>query len=366
MSDNSKANKQKEYRSKKKQNDPDYLKEQAIKKKEYRDKKKSQLKVGENMIAKNDLHNIFTNMTTRKDKPLSKISINNYIAKLNKISQLVEGHDFTDYKFLLEHKKVLSALNASTLKSKKDYMTPIIKILQHYKVLDDLIKNYRSVLGEQKDKEDKVRGDNKLQKQKDIDNVVSYEDINKKYNDYDIYEKGKIDPNKLLYKLVVAFYFKNNVILRNDLSNFKIASDKKKELNKEFNYIILKGDNPSKIVMNNYKTASTYGKQSFDITKDLSELLKEYIELFKKKSGDFLFSNSDDEPIKRNTFLKYITKSMDEVIGSPLNIDLIRSIIITHYYNTPMSINDRKELARRFLHSSDVQQEYVKLDLLDD
>jgi hypothetical protein len=201
--------------------DPEYLKQQAIKKKEYRDKKKAQMKIGENMIAKNDLYKIFENMKTRKDTPLSKISINNYIAKLNKISQLVEGHDFIDYKFLEDTKKVLHALNASSLKSKKDYMTPIIKVLQHYKVSEDLIKNYRNVLGEHKDKEDKIRGDNKLQKQKDKDNAMSLEDINKKYNEYKIYKEDKIDANKLLYKLIVAFYFKNNVILRNDLPNFK-------------------------------------------------------------------------------------------------------------------------------------------------
>ena len=346
--------------------DPEYLKQQAIKKKEYRDKKKAQMKIGENMIAKNDLYKIFENMKTRKDTPLSKISINNYIAKLNKISQLVEGHDFIDYKFLEDTKKVLHALNASSLKSKKDYMTPIIKVLQHYKVSEDLIKNYRNVLGEHKDKEDKIRGDNKLQKQKDKDNAMSLEDINKKYNEYKIYKDEKIDANKLLYKLIVAFYFKNNVILRNDLSNFKIASDKKKELNKDYNYIILKGDNPNKIIMLNYKTAPTYGKQTFDITNELSDLLKEYIKLFKKQSGDFLFSTPDGNPILRNTFLKYITKSMDEVLGSPLNIDLIRSIIISHYYDKPMSINEKKELARRFLHSANVQQEYVKMDLLDD
>ena len=362
----SNSDKQKLYRQKKKIEDPEYLKQQANKKKAYRDKKKAQMKIGENMLAKKDLHDIFDKMTTRKDTPLSKISINNYIAKLNKISHLVLGHDFTNYKFLEDTSKVLDALKASDLKSKKDYMTPIIKILQHYKVSEDLIKNYRNVLGEQKEKEDKVRGDNKLQKQKDKDIAMSLEDINKKYDEYNIYDNNKINPSKLLYKLIVAFYFKNNVILRNDLSNFKIASDKKKDLNTDFNYIILKGDKPSKIVMMNYKTAPTYGKQIFEITNELSDLLKEYLNIFNKQLGDFLFCMPDGEQIKRNTFLKYINKSMDEVLGKPLNIDLIRSIIITHYYNKPMSINDRKELAKSFLHSSDVQQEYVKMDLMDD
>ena len=40
MSNMSNSEKQKLYRSKKKEQDPEYLKQQAIKKKEYRDKKK--------------------------------------------------------------------------------------------------------------------------------------------------------------------------------------------------------------------------------------------------------------------------------------------------------------------------------------
>ena len=349
-----------------KKKSPEYLKEQAKKKKEYRDKKKAMMKVGENMIAKNDLINIFENMKTRKNEKLSKISINNYIAKLNKLSHMILGHDYTDYKFLEDYKKVIDIIKNSDLKSKKDYITPIIKVLQHYKIDDDIIKNYRNILSNHKEDEDKKRGDNKLQKQKDKDNIMTLEEINKKYNEYNIETNGKIDPNKLIYKLIVAFYFKDELIPRNDLSNFKIASDKKKELNNEYNYIILKDNKPNKIIMLNYKTSPTYGKQSFNITNELSDLLKIYIDMFKKKNGDYLFSTSDNEPIKRNTFLKYIMKSMDEVLGKPLNIDLIRSILISNFLNDKTTINERKEYARRFLHSSDVQQEYAKMDLMED
>jgi hypothetical protein len=360
------AVKQKLYRERKKIADPEYLKEQALKKKLYRQKKKQEMVVGDNMIAKTNLQTIFSNIKTRKDKPLSQISINNYIAKLNKLSQMVLGHDYVNHEFLLNPSKVLDLIKHSNLKSKKDYITPIIKILQLNNVSEDIIKQYRTNLGEHKEKEDKVRGDNVLVKQKDKDNAMTIEDINKKYDAYSIYDNDKINPNKLIYKLIVAFYFKNNLIPRNDIPLMKIASEKKKDLNSSYNYIILKDDTPAKIVMLNYKTAPTYGRQSFAITNELGDLLEKYIKLFNKKSGDFLFANKSGDQIQKNTFLKIIEKAMDEVLGKPLNIDLIRSILISNFYEDMTSINDKKEYARRFLHSPKVQQEYVKLDLQED
>jgi hypothetical protein len=357
---------QKKYRERKKALDPDFLKQQALKKKIYRDKKKAEMVVGDNIIAKNDLQTIFNSIKTRKDKPLSKISIINYIAKLNKLSQLVVGHDYTDYNFLTNPDNVINIIKKSNLQSKKDYITPIIKILQHYGVSEDLIKQYRTNLGEHKEVEDNKRGDNLLQKEKDRENAMSLDDINKKYNEYSIYDGNKINPNKLIYKLIVAFYFKNNLIPRNDIPLMKLANINKKDLNPENNYILIKDDKPSKIVMLNYKTNKTYGKQTFDITNELCELLEKYIKTFNKQNGDYLFAKPDGESILKNTFLKVIDKSMEEVLGSPLNIDLIRSIIISDYYEKPMSINDKKDLARRFLHSPNVAQEYVKLDLQDD
>ena len=50
----------------------------------------------------------------------------------------------------------------------------------------------------------------------------------------------------------------------------------------------------------------------------------------------------------------------DACLKSPLNIDLIRSIIINDFYTgKPKSIKEKKEFARRLLHSPLVSQEYV-------
>jgi hypothetical protein len=359
----SNAETQKRYRERQKVENPEYLKEQAQKKKEYRDKKREQLNIGGNLMAKSKLEELFKNMKTRKDKPLSEISIKNYIAKLNTLSRLVDNKDYEDHKFLLDPEKVIDLIKHSNLRSKKDYVTPIIKVLENEKVDADIIKKYKNNLSDHKVEEDKERGENKLRKEKDKDNVMSVSEINKKIDEYKIDKDGKIDPNRLVYKLIVCFYFRSNVVLRNDLPLFKIATSKKKDYNEKYNYIVFKGNEPDKIIMNQYKTSPTYGKQTFDITSDLKELLKIYCKIFKKEAGDYLFSNGKDKEINKSTFLRYIEKSMVEVLGKPLNIDLIRSILISDFYSKPRSINEKKEFSNKFLHSSKVAEEYVKLDI---
>jgi len=353
---------QKAYRERQKAENPDYLKQQAQKKKEYRDKKRAELNVGDNILTKSQLEDLFNSMRTRKDKPLSQISIKNYIAKLNTLSRLATQKDYVNHNFLLDADNMIKLIKDSDLRSKKDYITPIIKILDHEKVDEAIMKKYKNNLSDHKTDEDKERGENKLRKQKDKDNAMSVEDINKKIDEYKVDINGKIDPNRLVYKLIVSFYFRSEVVLRNDLPLFKIATDKKKEYNERFNYIVLKDGEPTKIIMNQYKTSPTYGTQTFGVTKDLKELLKPYIKLFKKEPGDFLFGSKDKE-INKTTFLRYIEKSMSEVLGKPLNIDLIRSILISDFYSKPRSINEKKEFSNKFLHSSKVAEEYIKLDI---
>lgn len=358
----SQAEIQKAYRERQKAENPEYLKQQAQKKKEYREKKRAQMEVGDNIMTKSNLEDLFNSMKTRKDKPLSQISIKNYIAKLNTLSRLATGKDYVNHNFLLDPDNMIDLIKHSSLRSKKDYITPIIKVLEHQKVDEAIMKKYKNNLSDHKIEEDKERGENKLRKQKDKDNAMSVEDIDKKIDEYKIEKDGKIDPNRLIYKLIVCFYFRSEVVLRNDLPLFKIANYKKKDLNEKYNYIIFKDFEPEKIVMNQYKTSPTYGKQTFGVSKDLKELLKQYIKVFKKEPGDFLFGSKDKE-INKTTFLRYIEKSMYEVLGKPLNIDLIRSILISDFYSKPRSINEKKEFSNKFLHSSKIAEEYVKLDI---
>jgi len=301
-----------------------------------------------------EVRKLLSNAKTPAGYSLSETSIRGYISKLNKASNLTTGKDYKNYQFLLNPKKVINAFNNSDLKNVKDYYSPIINILELLNVDKKIISQYKNELINKSELEYKNRQDNKLS-DKDIQKLLSMSEINNRYNNFNVRT-----PSDLMDKLIVAFYFKNNLIPRNNLYSFKI-SNSYKNLDKNFNYIIVdKNMNPIEIIMQNYKTSKTYGKQHFNITDELKELLTQYFNIFNKKNNDFLFSTDSGLQIKDNSFLYVLKKAMIQVLQSPLNVDLIRSIIINDFYTgKPKSINEKKEFARRLLHSPSVSQEYI-------
>ena len=305
-------------------------------------------------MNKAELRKLFKKVKTPQDISLSDITIRNYISKLNTISKLVTKNDYKSYKFLLQPRKVIEKLNKSPLKGIKDYYSPIINILQLVNADNKTIKQYQDELIKQAEEEYEEREKNVLTKT-EKERLLSIDEINDRYNKFNVRT-----PADLMDKLIVAFYFKNELIPRNNLPKIKIT-DKDTKLDSEYNYLFVDKDmKPKEIIMLNYKTRNTYGEQRFNVREELKELLIEYMNKFNKTKGDFLFSTESGYEIKDNSFLYVIKKAMEEVLQSPLNIDLIRSIQINDFYTgKPKSIQAKKEFARRLLHSPLVSQEYI-------
>lgn len=305
-------------------------------------------------MNKAELRKLFKKVKTPQDISLSDITIRNYISKLNTISKLVTKNDYKSYKFLLQPRKVIEKLNKSPLKGVKDYYSPIINILQLVNADNKIIKQYQNELIKQAEEEYEEREKNVLTKI-EKERLLTMDEINERYDNFQVKT-----PADLMDKLIVAFYFKDELIPRNNLPKIKIT-DKDTKLDSDYNYLFVdKTGKPKEIIMLNYKTRNTYGEQRFNVREELKELLIEYMKTFNKANGDFLFSTESGYEIKDNSFLYVIKKAMEEVLQSPLNIDLIRSIQINDFYTgKPKSIQAKKEFARRLLHSPLVSQEYI-------
>jgi hypothetical protein len=317
-----------------------------------------------------DLHDIFQNITTKDNKPLSKLSVSSYISKLNRISMLCTKKPFTSDTFLRYPTEVIKCIKDSNLKNPKDYLAAIVKYIRHADFNKSIIDAYAKEMNDSKKIELKERGDNKA-KQSDISRVggLTLKEIQKKINDFDVMD----DKDRLMNKLILAMYFNNFkgkfplLVPRNDLPVMKIVSVSraKKSLPDTNNYLVVNDTYPLKIVMKNYKTAKTYGTQSYQICDELTRLLEMYIKVFNKKSSDFLFTNKDDKEFKNSTFLSRIKAASKQILNTDFGVDLIRQLIITNTYgNNPlMTINEKNELARAFLHSPSVGAEYVRPEL---
>jgi len=324
-----------------------------------------------------ELQKEFAKMSSKQNKPLSTQSIKSYSSKINRIA-LMFGKPYEDYNFLLDADTIINKIKKSDLKSKKDYLSAVSKLLRFKKVDDKILNKYATSMTEEKNSETKQRGDN-IAKNEDIEktNNMSLKDIQNKIKNYSILDNGKIDDEKLINKLLVSFYFMNfnsqglpNFVPRNDLLDFKLINSNKtkKQIPSEFNYIVMDNTAPTKIIMQNYKTKNIYGKQTFAISKELSQILQQYIQEYKKQNGDYLFVDRNNKPFKASNFTNLINNGMKAVIGKPIGIDLARQIILSNVYhaNPLMTINQKNEVARAFLHSSSMAQEYVRGDLIPD
>jgi hypothetical protein len=313
------------------------------------------------------LKETFTKFSTRSEKPLRPTTIENYVQKINRIAILMTGQGYNgDNTFLQDASKVGRAISESDLKSKKDYVTPISRLLRHLNVPSGTIEEYQKTMKTFKEEEYKGRRDNQAT-DKELGNYIPLDEIKAKIEEY-----KPNDDMQLIYKLIASMYFmgdSESLVPRNNLPDFKLVSSKKKpkELNKEFNFLVMKGDEPIGIVMNRYKTQSTYGQQKFVLSPFQKRMLTEYIKLYGKKPGDFLFTDKNDNPFSYSNFNDLILQSMKAVLSRPINIDLIRKILITDYYKNGLhSINENEAFHRRFLHSANVGAEYVKTNFSDD
>jgi hypothetical protein len=280
---------------------------------------------------------------------------------------------YDDFKYFVNNvDNIIKKVNESELKSKKDYFSAINKLLKSKNVNETILEKYKQAMKIQKEKEQETRGENlatdtNIKKSQTAGN--SLEDIQNKIKKYSIMENGKIDDTKLINKLLISFYFMNpHFIPRNDLPEFKIISinKSKKPLPDEFNYIVINPDKkPMKIIMKNYKTKSKYGTQSFKISQFLDDILQIYFKEYNKMPGDYLFVDRNNKPFKHSNFSNIIENAMNDILGSKIGVDLARQIVLSNLYNDNlMSINDKKELARAFLHSPEIAQEYVRINLV--
>ena len=314
------------------------------------------------------LKNTFARIKSKNGTPLSQQTITNYTNKINKLSIMMLGHGYNgDNKFLLKPEPIIKKLNESGLKSQKDYLSPIVKLLQHLGGNDKQIKQINSNMTEYKEEEDNKRKDNKASA-KEKQNALPLTTIKKKLNEYSYSSNGNIDNTKLINKLLVSLYFDNDLVARNNYYNMKIASvaKKNKDFNKNYNYLILdRNKKPIQFVMLNYNTSNTYGIQKFPIKNiTLIDVIQDYLQAFDKQPGELLFTDKKDNEFRPTTFIDMLQNAMNDVLGKPINIDLIRKIHITEFMKEGLkSENEKEAFAKRLLHSVSKQKEYMKVDL---
>ena len=316
-----------------------------------RDENISQSSINDYISKSNIIHRIFTNKTLSKSLKVQLINLFN-------------NNDFNEDLILSQMPYINNDIEPTinTLRTQykndntfKNYINILVVITSHlktlnksvYQTLTKLNIHFNNIITEKR-KENKI---NKEDENKiiDLDKSAIIANINKLSNIED----------RLIYALYSLFPAR-----RLEWRLTKLILDETTNINDiQYNYLILK-DGKYQIIFNNYKTATTYGKQIFKIDdNELTNILNDYILKSKLLNGDFLFSLKTDKNkvIAHSNFSHLISNVFKKVYNIPISLRYLRMSHITYILNKNPSIKEMELLAYKMGHSKEEQGLYKKI-----
>jgi len=318
-----------------------------------------------------DEFKLITTFIKRHTQPLSPTTIIAYTQRIDTIYNFILKTKYNGFiDLLIDYKTVINAIQNSGYTNLKNYYTPILKLFNHlakqpkYNFLKDIVDtHYYPEFIKQQNITNTQLNDNKIQDTQ-LERYLNITQIHKLYNQYSYTNNQDIIILKLLYKLIVAFYFYNpDWIPRNDLVHIVIANNKT-IIRNDTNYLILTPKNiPSHILLNVYKTSSTYGQRIIKLSSTIKKLLIDYIRHLHKNFDDVLFTTGNNTVYAKSSFSKLVADAFKHVLQVHMTIDIARHIQVSHFNSTLPSNNQRTLYSYVLLHSLDVASQYVKLNI---
>lgn len=326
---------------------------------------------------------IIPRFQTRKEK-LEYSSITNYLKNINVINKLFNKRNLpaevkAELKKLfndnpdLDEELILNELtyvsNDANIKdtinilrshykndnSFKTYLTVLTVITGHLKTLHKSIHQTLSKVGiftNEKVQQIREKGELNEEEKKKLINLDETEILSnleklKKLDDILIYALYTLQPaRRLEYR---------NMKITNE-----IDLDKLNDL--ATNFIIVRRK-PYKFVFNDYKTYKQYGQQVIDVRNPiLNDIIDKYINISKKREGDYLFSLLRDkrEVIKESVFSSKISNVFKKVYGIPISERFIRISWATYFNKSNPSLYEIKEFSKLLAHSPEENMRYKK------
>lgn len=125
------------------------------------------------------------------------------------------------------------------------------------------------------------------------------------------------------------------------------------------------------IYWNSFKNVKSFGKQVFTLDNNLKAYLNEYINILNyihenPKYLLYIVAASSIKVFSRETFSTYFIRMMKTYTKKSISINDLRHIYENHLINQPnynkLTINEKKQIHNRLLHSYKTAQEYLKVD----
>lgn len=247
----------------------------------------------------------------------------------------------TDYPSLTTRKNVLTVFLV-LYREDEDLKTNHVEAYNKWKKLhDDLVKM----------QEARIRRSEPEDKQ--VAKYTSFEEIEAKYKDLKRRTYHDTERHSMQYLLLsILVHIRPK---RADLGSIKIYREEDPRKTDE-NYIVLRTEGTSFLVMNMYKTSQYYQT----VEEDLPEGLVRDIETsLKRWPRTYLFRKEDGEPMSNNTYSVFVKTTFQDFFGRATGVSMLRHIYITEKLNFDnMTLEEQGEEAKLMLHTSNLQRQY--------
>jgi hypothetical protein len=188
---------------------------------------------------------------------------------------------------------------------------------------------------------------------KQIEKYTSYEEITDKYREL----KGKTPHNTL--KSSQQFLLLSMLVhlrpKRADLGAVKIYKEDDPRKTDE-NYIVLRSEGTSYLVMNLYKTSKYYQTVEEDLPDELTADLRKSLA---RHPRNYVFIKENGEPMSNNTYSVFVKNIFEQLFGRATGVSLLRHIYITEKLDfDDMTLQEQEDEAKLMLHTSGLQRRY--------
>jgi hypothetical protein len=150
---------------------------------------------------------------------------------------------------------------------------------------------------------------------------------------------------------------------RLDFHNLLIVRPNQQVKEQKQNYIQLLTKKKAKLVLQEYKTSQTYGKNEIDLPLKLVAFLNEYIEEHPDNIYLFEKQTNNHQPFgSPETFARYLKDVFFKLTGKKISVDLLRHSFITDFRSGDISLKAKEKVAKQMGNSVETQEHYRRID----
>jgi hypothetical protein len=301
---------------------------------------------------------LFRTLMTEKfiEKGLSPASIKLYLAKAKKLNSGVEISNLNFLKKTEDIKKQLDAIE--NLNTRKSYVTAIVSLLRESKKLPKLLVLYQGMMIEMIEESKDIDPAEKTQKQ--MENWMTWPEVEEVYKTLKtnvlLKPVSEVKYNIMSKRLYADYMLLSLYVLfppRRALDYFAMVITKDGVMEDEtLNYYNVRSN---KFVFNVYKTAGSYGQESFEVSPYLQQVILDHIEAFELTHMSYLLRNQDNVAPES---VNWVTKTLNRIFDKKISVSMLRHIYLTSAYGETVK---KMELdSKAMSHSTTQQREYIK------